>query len=87
MTKREEVLTKLLKLTWECLPAVLAEDALIETDVEGLARIADAVGIALNSKRVRWSTFDAHMRSVAAQKGWDTRRAKQAAGPDLRVVR
>jgi len=84
MTKREEVLTKLLRMTWECLPDVLVEDCATETDMDGLARLSDAVGIALSNKRVKWSSFDGHARSMSAQKGWETRRRN---GPKLRVVK
>lgn len=79
---REEALAKLLRLTWEALPAVLAEGEEREMDIQALARIAGAVRIALDGKRVRRHTFAAHMRSIRAKKGWDTRRSR----PLLRVV-
>lgn len=45
--KREEILERLLRRTWECLPPVLSEDCCDETDMEGLAEIADTVRAAL----------------------------------------
>lgn len=49
---REQKLARLLKKTWECLPGVIAEDCLFETDIKGLAKIAGEVGDAL---AVEWS--------------------------------
>jgi hypothetical protein len=49
---REQKLVRLLKKTWECLPGVIAEDCVHETDIKGLAKIAAEVGDVL---AVEWS--------------------------------
>lgn len=49
---RAAVMERLLRRTWECLPGVLAEDCLLETDVDGLAKIADEVRAALGAEPI-----------------------------------